>query len=158
MAGIDNPRWAVPASFLDFDRDGRLDLVVGNYLDYDPTQVCHDLHGQRDFCAPPAFAGTVTRLWRNVTPTPGAAPRFEEVTESAGLASAPGPALGLVCADFTGDGWPDIFCADDGRPNRLFVNQHHGLFTEEAIPPSAARPTSDAVSPWPIWMAMAPRT
>jgi hypothetical protein len=133
-ADIDNPRWAVPASFLDYDRDGRLDLVVGNYLDYDPTQVCHDVHGQRDFCAPQAFASTVTRLWRNVTPTPGAAPRFEEVTESAGLARVPGVAMGIVCADFTGDGWVDIFCADDGRPNRLFVNQRNGTFTEEAVP------------------------
>ena len=132
-AGLDNPRWAVPASFLDFDRDGWLDLVVGNYLDYDPTQVCRDAHGQRDFCAPAAFPPTVARLWRNRTASSGAAPRFEEVTEPAGLARAPGVAMGLVCADLTGDGWPDIFCADDGGPNRLFVNRHNGTFTDEAI-------------------------
>lgn len=131
-AGIDNPRWAVPASFIDFDRDGRLDLVVGNYLDYDPTQVCHDVQGNRDFCSPEAFPPTATRLWRNLTSTPGAAPQFEDVTERTGLTRAPGAALGLVCADFTGDGWPDIFCADDGRPNRLFVNQRNGTFRDEA--------------------------
>ncbi|MCC6233858.1 MAG: CRTAC1 family protein [Verrucomicrobiales bacterium] len=131
-AGIDNPRWAAPASFLDYDRDGWLDLVVGNYVDYDPTQVCEDVHGRRDFCAPQAFAGLPARLWRNTTGTPGAAPRFQEVTESSGLAQAHGAALGLVCADFNGDRWPDIFIADDGRPNRLFINQHQGRFTEEA--------------------------
>jgi len=105
---------------------------VGNYLDYDPTQVCHEVQGRRDFCSPEAFPGTSIRLWRNVTGKPGAAPRFEDWTERAGLTRAPGAALALVCVDFTGDGWPDIFCSDDGRPNRLFVNQHNGTFQEEA--------------------------
>ncbi|MCC7376368.1 MAG: CRTAC1 family protein [Verrucomicrobiales bacterium] len=131
-AGTDNPRWAAPASFIDFDRDGWLDLVVGNYLDYDPTQVCQDIHGQRDFCAPKAFGSTASRLWRNLTGTPGATPKFEDRTEASGLARVPGAALGLVCADFNGDRWPDIFCADDGRANRLFINQKNGTFTEEA--------------------------
>jgi hypothetical protein len=132
-AGLDNPRWAAPASFIDFDRDGWLDLVVGNYVDYDPTHVCHDIQGRQDFCAPQAFAGTVTRLWRNITGTPGAAPRMDDRTEASGLTRAPGVALGIVCADFDGDTWPDIFCADDGRPNRLFINRHNGTFAEEAI-------------------------
>ena len=131
-AGLDNPRWAAPASFIDFDRDGRLDIVVGNYIDYDPTHVCTDVHGQQDFCAPKAFGDTPTRLWRNTTQQPGASPRFEDVTESSGIFRPPGVALGIVCVDFNGDGWPDIFCADDGRPNRLFINQHNGKFTEEA--------------------------
>jgi enediyne biosynthesis protein E4 len=48
-------------------------------------------------------------------------------------AMQPGVALGIICADFTGDGWIDIFCADDGRPNRLFVNQQNGTFSEEAL-------------------------
>jgi hypothetical protein len=133
-AGLDNPRWAAPASFLDFDRDGWLDLVVGNYVDYDPTHICHDVQGRQDFCAPQAFAGTVTRLWRNATGTPGGPPRFEDRTEPSGLTRAPGDPLGIVCADFDGDGWPDIFCADDGRPNRLFLNRHNGTFAEEAAP------------------------
>ncbi len=131
-AGLDNPRWAAPASFLDFDRDGWLDLVVGNYVDYDPTQICQDAQGRQDFCAPAAFAPTSTRLWRNVTARAGASPKFQEVTETSGLTRSPGVALGLVCADFDGDGWTDIFCADDGRPNRLFMNRHDGTFREEA--------------------------
>lgn len=131
-AGIDNPKWAAPASFLDFDRDGLLDIVVGNYVDYDPTHRCIDIHGQQDFCAPRAFGETASRLWRNRTSRRGGVPSFEDRTETSGLARAPGVALGIVCADFTGDAWPDIFIADDGRPNRLFVNQRNGTFTEEA--------------------------
>ena len=131
-AGLDNPRWAAPASFIDYDRDGRLDLVVGNYVDYDPTQVCHDVQGAQDFCAPQAFSPTATRLWRNTTAEAGGEPRFEDRSEASGVFRAPGVALGLVCADFDGDAWPDIFCADDGRPNRLFINRRNGTFTEEA--------------------------
>jgi len=131
-AGLDNPRWAAPASFIDFDRNGWLDIVVGNYVDYDPTHICRDVHGQQDFCAPKAFGDTSTRLWRNTTKQPGGVPRFEDRTEASGIFRAPGVALGIVCADFDGDGWPDIFCADDGRPNRLFINKHDGTFTEEA--------------------------
>jgi hypothetical protein len=130
--GIANPRWATAASFFDYDRDGRLDIVVGNYLDYDPTQICRDLHGQLDFCGPQRFGDTATRLWRNITPTNAAEPRFEEATETAGLTQARGAVLGIVCADFDGDTWPDIFCSDDGRPNRLFINRQDGTFSEEA--------------------------
>jgi enediyne biosynthesis protein E4 len=133
-SGVDNPRWSVPASFLDFDRDGWLDLVVGNYIDYDPTQLCTDRQGRSEFCAPAAFPPTPTRLWRNITTKEkGAEPRFEDWTVRSGIHQQPGVALGIICADFTGDSWPDIFCADDGRPNRLFVNQHNGTFTEEAL-------------------------
>jgi hypothetical protein len=57
---------------------------------------------------------------------------FADVTVSSGLARVPGPALGVLCADFDGDRWPDIFLADDGRPNRLFINQRNGTFKEEA--------------------------
>jgi hypothetical protein len=131
-AGLDNARWAAPISFIDFDRDGWLDLVVGNYVDYDPTHICADVHGQQDFCAPKAFGDTATRLWRNGTKEAGAVPKFEDRTESSGIFRARGAALGLVCADFDGDTWPDIFCADDGRPNRLFINKQNGTFTEEA--------------------------
>jgi hypothetical protein len=131
-AGLDNPRWSAPASFIDYDRDGWLDIVVGNYVDYDPTHVCMDVQGQQDFCAPKAFGETATRLWHNLTKQKGEAPHFQDTTEASGIFRARGVALGIICADFDGDGWPDIFCADDGRPNRLFINQKNGTFADEA--------------------------
>ena len=134
-AGLTNRQWSVPAAFFDYDRDGWLDLVVGNYLDYDPTQKCPDARGQPDFCGPHGFHSTVTRLFRNLGTNGGggAMPRFQEVTVEAGLAGAPGKAMQIVCADFDGDHWPDIFVTDDGLPNRLFVNQRNGTFRDEAV-------------------------
>jgi len=131
-AGLDNPRWATSTAFFDYDRDGWLDLVVANYLDYDPTQKCTDAKGAAEFCGPHGFPGLVTKVFRNLGTSTMAPPRFEDVTISSGLARAPGPALGVLCADFDGDHWPDIFVADDGKPNRLFINQRNGTFTEEA--------------------------
>ena len=59
--------------------------------------------------------------------------RFEDVTLRSGLAQVPGPGLGVVCADFNGDHWPDIFIANDSQPNRLWINQKDGTFKEEAV-------------------------
>ncbi|HZO86033.1 MAG TPA: CRTAC1 family protein [Verrucomicrobiae bacterium] len=125
-SGLDNPRWATSAAFFDFNRDGWLDLVVANYLDYDPTQKCTDSKRAPEFCGPHGFPGLVTRLFQNK------GGRFEDVTVASGLARSRGPALGVLCADFDGDYWPDIFLADDGRPNRLFINKRDGTFAEEA--------------------------
>ncbi|MCL4181493.1 MAG: VCBS repeat-containing protein, partial [Verrucomicrobia bacterium] len=132
-AGIDNARWSTAASFVDYDRDGWLDLVIGNYVDYNPTQQCYDPAGQPDFCGPQNFQNTVSRLFRNrgpVASAPGVA--FEDTTLSSGFAKAQGKSLGILCADFDGDRWPDIFVADDGVPNRLYLNQRNGTFSEEA--------------------------
>ncbi len=129
-AGLANPLWATSANFFDYDKDGWLDLVVVNYLDDDPSWVCRATAGTKDYCAPSVFRGTVTRLFRNLAMAPCV--RFQDVTVAAGLAQAPGPGLGVYCADFNGDGWPDIFVANDDRPNHLWINQHNGTFTEEA--------------------------
>jgi len=136
LAGLTNRNWSVPAAFVDYDRDGWLDLVVGNYLDFDPTQKCFDGKGRPDFCGPHGFHSTITRLYRNLgvqTNQGHSLPRFEDVTVSSGLSRAPGKAMGIVCADFNGDRWPDIFITDDGLPNRLFVNQRNGTFKEQAM-------------------------
>jgi enediyne biosynthesis protein E4 len=129
-AGLANPLWATSASFLDYDKDGWLDLVVVNYLDYDPSWVCRATDGARDYCHPSTFHGTVTKLFRNLRePTA----RFADVTVAAGLAQSPAPGLGVCCLDFNGDGWPDIFVANDDKPNHLWINQQNGTFTEEAV-------------------------
>jgi hypothetical protein len=133
-AGLENPLWGTSAAFFDYDRDGWLDLVVVNYVDYDPARWCADDAAKRDFCGPGAFRGTVTRLFHNLGPAPdGGSVRFRDVTPESGLGAVPGPGLGVFCADFTADGWPDIFVANDGQPNRLWVNQMDGTFKEEAL-------------------------
>jgi enediyne biosynthesis protein E4 len=145
VAGLVNPLWACSANFVDYDRDGKLDLVIANYVDYDPSIPCLGPGGQRDYCSPKTFVGTVSRLFRNlgVQPTAadsataldserGNAPKFQDVTIASGLAQKPGPGLGVFCADFTGDDWPDILIANDGLPNHLWVQQKNGFFAEEA--------------------------
>jgi hypothetical protein len=139
-AGLNNPAWGTSAAFFDYDRDGRLDLVVVNYVDYDPTHPCKGQHGQPDYCAPKTFHGRVSRLFHNVSPPRAGgnmdrlpALRFEDVTEKSGLGRLPGPGLGVLCYDFDGDGWPDIFIANDGAANHLWINQRDGTFKEEAV-------------------------
>lgn len=134
-AGLNDPLWASAACFFDYDCDGWLDLVVVNYLQYDATKECPDLSGKLDYCGPSSFAGTVTMLFRNRggDPATGQGLRFEDVTAKSGLAQRAGPGLGVVCVDFNGDRWPDILVADDGQPNRLWINHGDGTFTEEAL-------------------------
>jgi enediyne biosynthesis protein E4 len=123
-SGLGSPGWGASAAFFDYDRDGWLDLVVVQYVDYDPTWPCTDGSGAREYCPPKTFPGQVTRLFRNlgkVVGRPGV--RFQDVTVASGLGAQTGPGLGVVCADFDGDGWPDLFVANDGAPNHLWVNQ-----------------------------------
>ena len=124
---FDNPRWAASAAFFDYDLDGWLDVVIANYLDFDPTHECYDAQGRPEYCAPTEVPGTITKLFHN-----RAGKTFEDVTVASGLAQYPGPGLGVVCADFNGDHRPDILLADDERPNRLFINHGDGTFSEEA--------------------------
>ena len=133
-AGLEYSQWAVSAAFFDYDRDGRLDLVVANYIDYLETEKCYDRAGKPEYCGPNSRPGTVSRLFHNLGPPAGSQKgvRFEDVTVKSGLGALPGPGLGVVCADFDGDGWPDIFIANDAKPNCLWMNQHDGTFKNEA--------------------------
>lgn len=132
-AGIDNPSWGTSAAFFDFDRDGWLDLVIVNYVDYNTSPRCGNVGGWLDYCHPNMFPGTVARLFRNLgKSTPGKI-RFEDVTVKSGLAARPSNGLGVLCDDFDGDGWPDIFAANDSQANHLWINQKDGTFKEEAI-------------------------
>jgi hypothetical protein len=133
-SGLDSPGWAASATFFDFDRDGRLDLVVVNYVDYDPSVRCGSGGGRPDYCHPNTFPGAVARLFHNFGPAEGGrGVRFEDVTVKAGLARAASNGLGVLCADFDGDGWPDVFVANDSKANHLWMNQHDGTFREEAV-------------------------
>jgi hypothetical protein len=138
-AGVANPKWGTSCCFVDYDRDGWLDLVVVNYVDYDPSRKCGSAHGDVDYCHPDQFGGAATRLFHNRGKGPdGRWLGFEDVTAASGLARRPGPGLGVACADFTGDGWPDLFVANDAKPNHLWVNNRDGTFSEEGIARGAA--------------------
>jgi hypothetical protein len=131
--GLKNPEWGCSAAFLDYDRDGWLDLVIVNYVAYHPTPPCPPPDGP--YCGPNMFPGQVTRLFHNCGPATVAGKksvRFQDVTQQSGLGAVPGPGLGVVCADFDGDGWPDILVSNDAQPNRLWINRHNGTFHEEA--------------------------
>lgn len=109
---------------------------MANYVAYDPKKTCHGSGGQREFCGPIAFAGTASRLFRNrgaSGASSAAGVAFEDTTVQSGLASVPAPGLGVIGADFDGDRWPDLFFANDGKPNHLWINQKNGTFKEEGL-------------------------
>ncbi|MFO0925671.1 MAG: VCBS repeat-containing protein [Gemmataceae bacterium] len=137
-SGLNNPLWGTSAAFVDYDRDGWLDLVVVNYLEYDPTVRCQNSKGQPDFCGPTSFRPVCSKLFRNRGPGKAADGTavpvwFEDVSVASGIGRVPGPGLGVACADFDGDGWPDIFVSNDGQPNRLWINRRDGTFVDEAV-------------------------
>ncbi len=134
-AGVGENRWSTSAVFFDFDRDGWLDLYVTNYVDFSPAthQDCKSAQGQKDYCGPQVYRGLTDRLYRNLGNG-----KFEDVSERAGLLTAPGPGLGVTPFDANGDGWPDLFVANDGKPNHLWLNQQNGTFREAALEMGAA--------------------
>jgi enediyne biosynthesis protein E4 len=117
--------WSVSAAFVDYDRDGWLDLFVGNYLDWrvETSMPCLSPSGRPDYCSPNVFQPRPSRLYHNNHDG-----TFTDVSAAAGLTREFGPALGVSTADFNGDGWPDIYVANDGQPNQLWINQHDGTF------------------------------
>lgn len=131
--GVENPDWGMSVALTDYDRDHWLDIVLVNYIHYDSTHQCTNNKGELEFCGPQNFRGTPSRLFRNLgVAENGNHLQFEDVSHTSGLSSKPGPGLGVVCMDFTGDGHTDLFFADDMQPNRLFVNQADGTFKDEA--------------------------
>jgi hypothetical protein len=134
-AGLNEPGWSTSACFFDYNRDGWLDLIVVKYVDYDPSVRCPFPNGSRDYCHPQSFKGTVSKLYRNLGKGAGGGPpvRFRDVSLESGIGLAPGRGLGVVCADFNGDGWPDVFVANDAQANHLWINQKDGTFTEEGV-------------------------
>ncbi len=122
--------WGVSAAFVDFDRDGWLDLFVGNYLNYSlQTHVpCFSASGAPDYCRPSVYRPAPSRLYRNL-----GGGRFADVTIAAGMGRPFGPALGVATADFNGDGWIDLFVANDEQENQLWMNQRDGTFRNTAL-------------------------
>ena len=129
------PRWGTGCAFLDYDRDGYLDLFVASYLDFDLKKA--DLPGASPFCSwkglevfcgPRGYAGGHTALYHNNRGS------FTDSTQKAGVAFADlHYGLGVVSSDFDNDGWPDIYVACDSTPSVLYRNNHDGTFTEVAV-------------------------
>jgi enediyne biosynthesis protein E4 len=128
-AGVANPnRWASSAAWFDYDNDGRLDLVIANYVDWSPAHnfYCGDRGpGMRSYCHPDDFHPQAPSLFHN-----NGDGTFTDVSRSSGLSSKPGNGLGVVTFDYDNDGWQDILIANDHMPNSLFHNNRHGTFTE----------------------------
>jgi hypothetical protein len=128
--------WSAGALFIDYDRDGRLDLIVSRYLKWDFSMDiwCGERKpGFRAYCHPDQF-GPVTHL---VFHNEGGG-RFKDVSRESGFSRFPGKGLGLTMNDFDGDGWPDVFIANDSVPQQLFRNNHDGTFSEVAVPRGVA--------------------
>jgi hypothetical protein len=126
----DDARFAVSAAFVDYDRDGWLDLYVANNVDYTIANEtkCPNPAGRRDYCPPQIYGGRPDQLYRNQRNG-----RFVDVTAKALVGGRFGPALGVSTADFNADGWIDIFVANDGEDNLLWINQRDGTFRETAL-------------------------
>jgi len=127
--------WSTSAAFIDFDRDGWLDLYVANYLIYstDKDAACAGPTGAPDYCSPTAYPPQRDRLYRN-----RGNGTFEDVTDKALGLGNDLPGLGVVTGDFNGDGWLDIYVANDGRENNLWINQRNGTFKDMGLVSGAA--------------------
>jgi hypothetical protein len=128
-SGLDDPRWNASAAFFDHDNDGWLDLYVTAYADFTLAthKQCFTPSGARDYCTPRAYPGLPGRLWRNQGNG-----TFTNATRAAGLDAAYGHGLGVVAADFDGNGWDDLYVANDGDANQLWLNTN-GKFTDQAL-------------------------
>lgn len=128
-AGVANAgRWASSAAWFDYDNDGRLDLVIANYVDWSPERnfYCGDQGpGMRSYCHPDDFHGQPPTLYHN-----NGGGTFTDVSKSSGLGLKGGNGLGVVTFDYDNDGWQDIFISNDHMPNYLFHNNRDGTFRE----------------------------
>jgi hypothetical protein len=129
-SAVGDPQWSAGAAFVDYDRDGDLDLFVANYLDFTiaNNKRCNDSLGARDYCSPRAYRPVPDRLYRN-----DGKGRFTNVSEAAGITKAYGAGLGVSTGDYNGDGWLDLYVANDATPNQLWINQKNGTFKDEGL-------------------------
>ncbi len=128
--GTDDPRWSSSAAFVDIDHDGWLDLYVANYVDFsvDNNIDCYTPSSRRDYCGPAAFGPLGDRLLRNRGDG-----TFEDVTLKLLTAYKPRSGLGVVGADFNGDRLLDLYVANDGQPNQLWMQLADGGFRDDAL-------------------------
>jgi hypothetical protein len=137
---IKKNRWSTGCAFVDYDRDGHLDLFVANYIDLDlatapvPESGPCLYKGLMVACGPPGLAGGKNILYRN-----NGNGTFTDVSEASGITQASGTyGLGVLTVDYNNDGWPDIYVANDSTASALYLNQKNGKFVDVGIDVGAA--------------------
>jgi hypothetical protein len=122
--------FSTSAAWVDYDRDGKLDLVVANYVHWtEQTDLYCTLDGtHKSYCTPESYKGTSVLLWHNL-----GGGKFEDATQNAGLGDPTSKSLGVAILDYNGDGWPDILIANDTQPNKLYLNKKDGTFEERGV-------------------------
>jgi hypothetical protein len=132
-AGVGGGGWSVSAGFFDYDNDGHLDLFVTRYMEWDTPHSKTCGGAWRTYCPPAEFPSTTNLLYRNRGDG-----TCEDVSQKSGITAKKGRALGVAFADYDGDGFTDIFVANDGMQQYLFHNNGNGTFTECALDSGAA--------------------
>jgi hypothetical protein len=130
-AGLMGPKeFSTSAAWIDYDKDGKLDLVVANYVQWSlEGDLYCTLDGKsKSYCTPESYKGTSVRLWHNRGDG-----TFEDATKKAGLAEPTSKTLGIAILDYDNDGWPDLLFSNDTQPNKLYRNNANGTFTEKAV-------------------------
>jgi hypothetical protein len=130
-AGVAADGWSTSAGFFDYDNDGRLDLFVARYIEwsFDEDRFCGERKpGGRAYCHPDNYHGIANVLYHN-----NGDGTFTDVSQKAGIANPAGKSLGVAFADFDGDGWPDIYVANDSVQCFLYRNNHDGTFTDVSL-------------------------
>ena len=127
-AGLMGPKeFSTSAAWVDYDKDGKLDLVVANYVQWSiEGDLYCTLDGKsKSYCTPESYKGTAMKLWHNRGDG-----TFEDVTKKAGLGEPTSKTLGVAILDYDNDGWPDLLFSNDTQPNKLYRNNGNGTFTE----------------------------
>jgi enediyne biosynthesis protein E4 len=126
--GVAAGGWSTSAGFLDYDNDGKLDLFVTRYMEWD-TRHSKTCGGEwHTYCPPEEFPATTSVLYRN-----NGDGTFEDVSQKSGISARKGRGLGVALADYDGDGFTDVFVANDGMQQFLFHNNRNGTFSERAL-------------------------